>query len=110
MTRRSAAPCRLVAWLLAGCFMTLVTPCSVWSEDARSERSVLGGAGKVVGGFLFDLPKTVIETTSIAPPLIIVGMVAGPIRAVQVASQGLKEMSEAFDPWGIKQGRRSQEP
>ena len=110
MTDLSATSHRVVAWLLAGYLTMLVTPPSVWSEDIKPKQSVLGGAGKVVGGVLFDLPKTVIEATSIAPPLIIVGMVAGPIRAAQVTWHGFKEMSDAFDPWGIKQGRRSQEP
>ena len=88
--------------MLALCLMMLATIPSAWSEDTKPQPSFLEGAGKLVGGLLFDLPKTVIETTSVAPPFIIVGVVAGTVRAAQVTWHGLKEMSDAFDPWGMK--------
>lgn len=109
MTPRPTTHGCVWTWLLAAWIVGLVSPLSVRAEEATPQPSFLEGAGKCVGGLLLELPKTVIETISISPPLIIVGVVAGTVRAAQVTWHGLREMSDAFDPWGIKKEHRARQ-
>ena len=72
--------------------------------EQKSEPNFLHGVGQVVGGVLFELPKTVIDATMTSPPVIgtIVGLFAGTARALQTTVAGLVEISQGFDPWGTK--------
>ncbi len=59
----------------------------------------------MIAGLAFELPKTVLDSTLSGPPVVgtLMGMLAGAIRALQMTVGGLKEISDGFDPWGIKQ-------
>ena len=72
--------------------------------EQKSEPNFLHGVGQVVGGVLFELPKTVIDATMTSPPIIgtVVGLFAGTARALQTTAAGLVEMSQGFNPWGAK--------
>ena len=63
------------------------------------------GVATVVGGILLELPKTVVESTISAPPVagLVVELLAWPTQVSVVVARGIREMSDAFDPWGIKQ-------
>ena len=65
------------------------------------------GAGQVVGGLLFELPKTVLEATMNEPPVIgtMVGLLAGTARALQKTVGGIVEMAAGFDPWSSRRNR-----
>jgi len=77
---------------------------SVHAAEAKPDPSFLHGAGQVVAGALFELPKTVLDATLTEPPVIgtMVGLLAGAARALQVTTAGLVEMAASFDPWGTK--------
>ena len=94
---RCAAP---VVTLLG---VTLLTS-AVASAEQRDDPSVMHGAGQVVAGILFELPKTVIDATMTNPPVIgtAVGLLAGTARALQKTVGGLLEIAAGFDPWGAK--------
>ena len=66
--------------------------------------SMSHGLSQVIGGVVFELPKTVIEATFNEPPILgtVVGVIAGTTRAIQKTVGGVVEMATAFDPWGIK--------
>ncbi|MBI3458364.1 MAG: hypothetical protein HY002_21545 [Candidatus Rokubacteria bacterium] len=66
------------------------------------------GAGQVVAGLLFELPKTVLDATLTSPPVVgtVVGVLAGTARALQKTVGGLAEMAAGFNPWGITRRRR----
>jgi hypothetical protein len=83
--------------------VTLITAPAL-AADSKSEPSVLHGAGRVVGGLLFELPRTVIEATLSSPPVVgtLVGLLAGTARALQQVVGGFVEISAGFDPWGTK--------
>lgn len=69
---------------------------------------MMRGFGKIIGGPLFEFPKTVIEA-SLEGPMVagtIVGLLAGAARGVQTMVAGAGEVAAAFDPWGTKKGRR----
>ena len=72
--------------------------------DQQADPSFLHGLGQVVGGVLFELPKTVLDATLTGPPIAgtIVGLFAGTARAMQVTVAGLVEVSQGFDPLGAK--------
>ena len=74
----------------------------------NAEPSVMHGAGQVVGGLLFELPRTLLDATLTGPPVVgtAVGLLAGTARALQVTVSGLLEMSAGFDPWGAKKNSR----
>jgi hypothetical protein len=74
----------------------------------KAEPSVMHGAGQVVGGLLFELPRTLLDATLTGPPVVgtAVGLLAGTARALQVTVSGLLEMSAGFDPWGAKKSHR----
>ncbi|MBI3321404.1 MAG: hypothetical protein HYZ91_03955 [Candidatus Omnitrophica bacterium] len=78
------------------------------AEKSNTEPSVLHGAGQVVGGLLFELPRTVIEATMTSPPVVgtVVGLFAGTARALQVTVGGLVEMAAGFNPGGAQRTRR----
>ena len=83
--------------LLGG--IVLLAP-SVWARE-QSEPTVMHGAGQVVKGVVVELPKTVIEATLEGPVVVgtLVGMFAGTIRALQVTTAGLVEMTAGFHPF-----------
>ena len=107
MTRKRIWARALLVWTLSLGVLNSSTSVLARSADPTQEPSVLRGTGKAIGGFLWELPKTIVEVTAIAPPLITVGVVAGTLRAAHVAFHGLEEMNEAFDPWETKQSQRS---
>ena len=74
------------------------------SADTPSEPSVMHGLGQVVGGLIFELPKTVLQATFENPPVLgtVVGLLAGTARALQITFAGLMEIGAGFDPWGTK--------
>ena len=76
----------------------------VAAETQTSDPNLMHGLGQVVGGVLFELPKTVLDATLAGPPIAgtIVGLFAGTARALQVTVAGLVEVSQGFDPWGAK--------
>ena len=80
---------------------------SVAAETQRADPSLMHGLGQVVGGVLFELPKTVLDATLTGPPIAgtIVGLFAGTARALQVTVAGLVEVSQGFDPLGSKKPR-----
>ncbi|MBI4597842.1 MAG: hypothetical protein HY737_05520 [Candidatus Omnitrophica bacterium] len=86
--------------LIVASLVTIATA----AQAAHEEPSMIHGLSKVVGGVLFELPKTVIEATANEPVIIgpIVGVLAGTSRAIQTTVAGVVEMAAAFDPWGIK--------
>ncbi len=88
----------VVAWALV---LLIHAPVAA---DAQTEPSVLHGVGQVVGGVLFELPKTVLEATFENPPVLgtVVGLLAGTARAFQTTFAGLREIGTSFDPWGAK--------
>ncbi len=79
-------------------------PMSVGAAERRSDPNFMRGVGKVVGGVLLELPKTLIDATMTSPPIvgIPVGLLAGSAQAFRVTCEGLREMSAGFDPWGSK--------
>ena len=60
------------------------------------------GVARVVGGLIYELPRTVLEATVEGPPVAgtAVGLLAGTMRALQTIVSGLGEMAAAFQPWG----------
>lgn len=78
------------------------------AADAKSDPNFLHGVGQVIGGVLFELPKTVLDATLTGPPVVgtAVGLLAGTARALQTTAAGLVEMAAGFNPWGIKRARR----
>jgi hypothetical protein len=88
--------------LIKGLFISLaclMMSSLVLAAAADREPSVRHGAGEVVGGLLFELPKTVFEATVSGPPVAgtVVGILAGVIRALQKTASGLAELSVALD-------------
>lgn len=69
---------------------------------------MMRGFGKIIGGPLFEFPKTIIEATLEGPMVAgtLVGVVAGAARGVQTMFAGAGEVAAAFDPWGTKKRRR----
>ena len=69
---------------------------------------MMRGLGKIVGGLIFELPKTVIEASLEGPPVAgtLVGLLAGTTRSVQTVFAGVGEVAAAFDPWGTKKRHR----
>ena len=88
---------------LSWCTIMLMAAAPVFAAT-QAEPSVWHGIAKVVGGMIFELPRTVIEATSEGPPVVgtMVGLLAGTARAFQTTVGGLVEISTAFDPWGSK--------
>lgn len=78
-----------------------------WAAEPPPEPSFLHGAGQVVAGVVFELPKTVLDATLSEPPVVgtLAGLFAGAVRALQVTAAGLVEMATAFDPWSAKKRR-----
>ena len=74
------------------------------AAEPPSEPSVTRGAGKVLGGLLLELPKTVLDATLSGPPVVgtAVGLLAGTAKALQMTVSGVVEMAAGFDPWGTK--------
>ena len=70
------------------------------------DEEFLHGTGRFVGGTLLDLPRAVVDASSISPSLISAGIVAGTVRGAQVTFEGLWEMNRTFDPWGAKRSER----
>lgn len=66
------------------------------------------GLGKMVGGVIFEWPKTIVDATLTGPPVAgtVVGIIAGAARAAQTVVAGAVEMGAGFDPWGSKRRRR----
>ncbi len=93
------------AWIL-GCGIALLGASAV-SADQDADPSFLHGAGRVLGGVCFELPRTVLDATLTEPPVLgtMVGLLAGTARAVQATAGGLVEMAAGFDPWGTKRKR-----
>gem|GEM_PF-2356717 len=88
-------------WRLPVILGILITGAWLARADTSTETpSVSHGIGAVVGGVLFDAPKTLLEIAAPIPPLVTAGIVAGLVRGAQVAFHGLQEVNEAFDPWG----------
>ena len=89
--------------VLAACVLVLMSHAPV-AADAQTAPSVWHGVGQVVGGVLFELPKTVLEATFENPPVLgtVVGLLAGTSRALQTTFAGLIEIGTRFDPWGSK--------
>ncbi|MBI2093273.1 MAG: hypothetical protein HYT88_00915 [Candidatus Omnitrophica bacterium] len=77
------------------------------AAETRKEPSFMHGLGQVLGGIVFELPKTVLDATLSGPPVVgtAVGLLAGASRAVQTTVGGVVEMAEAFDPFGTKRRR-----
>ena len=78
--------------------------CGAAEAKQEGDPSILHGVAKVVGGAVFELPKTVIEATAKEAPIIgpVVGVLAGTGRAIRTVVDGVVEIVAAFDPWGIK--------
>lgn len=91
-------------WVVAA---ALVLSAAGPAAAETSDPNFLHGVGKVIGGVLFELPRTVLDATLTEPPVIgtAVGLLAGAARALQTTVAGLIEMSEGFDPWGAKRRR-----
>lgn len=64
---------------------------------AASKPSLRHGVGQVVGGLVFELPRTVIDATLSNPPVVgtVVGLLAGTIGALQKTLGGLVEITQA---------------
>ena len=75
---------------------------------SEKDPSVGHGFGKVIGGLLFELPRTVIDATLTSPPVVgtMIGLLAGTARALQTTAAGVVEMAAGFDPWGAKKRQR----
>ena len=96
---------RSVLVILIG--LTVGCPSVMAASDQQSDPSFMRGFGKVVGGVLFELPKTLIDATMTSPPIIgiPVGLLAGSAQAFRVTCEGVREMAAGFDPWGSKPPR-----
>ena len=83
----------------------------VFAAATKPEPSFLRGVGKVIAGVVLELPKTVVDATMTGPPVIgtAVGLLAGTSRAIQTTVGGLVEMAAGFDPWRIKQAKRTKQ-
>lgn len=71
-------------------------------REPEPEPDFMHGAGQVVGGVLFELPKTVWDSTMNAPLILgtMVGVFAGSIKALQMTTAGVVEMARGFKPFG----------
>ena len=89
------AVCCIVAWLIHS---------PVWADDHQRTPSMMHGAAKIIGGLIFEWPKTIVDATVEGPPIAgtMVGVLAGAARAVQTVVAGAVEMAAAFDPFGAK--------
>ena len=92
---------------LAGVIGLLVAAPFIAEAAQQREPSVLHGAGQVVGGVVFELPKTVLEATMNGPVVVgtMVGLLAGAARALQVTAAGLVEMASGFHPFEERRSR-----
>ena len=88
-------------WVLLGTLSSAMPPAAFASQ---SHPNFLHGVGQVIGGVLFEFPKTVLSATLDGPPVVgtAVGLLAGTARALQVTVGGIVEMAAGFDPWGAK--------
>ena len=95
----SKIPCFFAFGLLL-----LTSPCSAEEQDP----SFLHGAGQVIWGVVFELPKTVLDATMTGPPVVgtAVGLLAGFSQAVQKTVGGVVEMAGGFKPFGHKKVRK----
>ena len=97
--------------LLAGWLMLAVLGASapIAFAQGQSEPSFLHGVGRVLGGVVFEIPKTVLDATMSGPPVVgtMIGLLAAPAKAVQAIFGGLQEMAVAFDPWEIKRDAKN---
>ncbi|MBI3997264.1 MAG: hypothetical protein HY352_06370 [Candidatus Omnitrophica bacterium] len=75
-----------------------------WADEHQRTPSMMHGAAKIIGGLIFEWPKTIVDATVEGPPIAgtIVGVLAGAARAVQTVVAGAVEMATAFDPFGAK--------
>ena len=96
---------RVTAWPAAiVCGMALLIPPPAWAEDHQRKPSMMHGAASVIGGLIFEWPRTIVEATTEGPPIAgtMVGILAGAARAAQTVVGGVVEMATAFDPFGMK--------
>ena len=102
---------RILDFGLIGGFLgaVLLVPAASGAAEAKPEPSFMHGVGQVVGGLIFELPKTTLEATLDGPPVVgtAVGLLAGTARALQKVAGGLVGMAASFDPWGAKRRPRS---
>ena len=106
MEAKAIRSCRLVRCLAIGGALWMITaPAS--AEERKP--SFMHGVGQVIGGLVFEFPRTVVEATLDGPPVAgtLVGVLAGVARAVQTTFRGFEEMSASVDPWGIKSASRN---
>ena len=100
--------CLFLAYVVAIAGSTIVNADASNSvpSDVRmsDEPNFMNGLGKVFGGLVFEVPRTVLEATFENPPVVgtMMGFIGGIARAFSVAFSGFQEMSADFDPWGIK--------
>ena len=106
---RASSVSRFIGPAVAAVLMTVI----FWGAQpavakTQSDPSFLHGVGQVIGGILFELPKTVLDATLTGPPVAgtAVGLLAGTARALQTTVAGLLEMAAGFNPWGITRTRR----
>ncbi len=93
----------------SGMFLLCIVLFAASSVQASNQDPSVGhGFGKVIGGLLFELPRTVIDATLTAPPVVgtMIGLLAGTARALQTTAAGVVEMAAGFDPWGTKKRQR----
>jgi len=92
-------------------FLRLLAACAVWvvitapvAAANEPKPSFLHGVGQVVGGLVVEMPKTVLESTLSGPPVagLLIGLLAGVARALEMTFKGVQEISTSFNPWAVK--------
>jgi hypothetical protein len=78
-----------------------------WAAEPDREPSFLHGAGQALAGLTFEWPKNILTGTLEGPPVVgtAFGILGGAARAAQKTVGGIVEMSQGFDPWGVKRRR-----
>ena len=92
---------RAIAFALLSSVIQYPSTGIVCAGEPPREPSVAHGAGQVVRGTVFELPKAVLGGTLEGPPVVgtAMGLLGGTIRALQVTAAGLVEMAQGFHPF-----------
>ena len=77
---------------------------SVFAQEQKADPSFMHGLGEVVAGATIELPKAVLDGFLTGPVVVgpMIGLLGGTARAAQMIAEGVLEMSEGFDPFGVK--------
>ncbi len=99
---------RLGPWARASVAAAVLLGVATSGGASEQDPSFGHGLGKMVGGVIFEWPKTIVDATLTGPPVAgtVVGIIAGAARAAQTVVAGAVEMGAGFDPWGSKRRRR----